>query len=171
MTTTRVVELDIQGMTCASCANRIEKKLNKVADVTASVNYATEKAHVLVPLDLSDLDLIQVVETAGYGASLPVPDAPPVDHAAKLRTRLIVAIVLSVPVIAMSMVPALQFRGWQWLSLVLATPVVWWAGFGFHRAAWVNLRHGATTMDTLISLGTSAAWLWSVYALFFGTAG
>jgi len=170
-TTTRVVELDIQGMTCASCANRIEKKLNKVADVTASVNYATEKAHVLVPLDLSDLDLIQVVETAGYGASLPVPDAPPVDHAAKLRTRLIVAIVLSVPVIAMSMVPALQFRGWQWLSLVLATPVVGWAGFGFHRAAWVNLRHGATTMDTLISLGTSAAWLWSVYALFFGTAG
>ncbi|HSN43742.1 MAG TPA: heavy metal translocating P-type ATPase [Propionibacteriaceae bacterium] len=169
--TTRVVELDIQGMTCASCANRIEKKLNKVADVSASVNYATEKAHVLVPLDLSDAALITVVKNAGYGASLPVADAQPIDRAAQLRTRLIVAIMLSIPVIAMAMVPALQFRGWQWVSFALATPVVWWAGFGFHRSAWVNLRHRATTMDTLISMGTATAWLWSTWALIFGSAG
>ena len=169
--TERPVELDITGMTCASCAARIEKKLNKVDRVRASVNYATERATVLAPPDVTAQQLIAAVEAAGYGAALPSPDAPSVDHAAQLRTRMWVAIVLSIPVIATAMVPAWQFPGWQWMSLVLATVVVWWCGRSFHHSALVNLRHGATTMDTLISLGTSAAYFWSVYALLFGHAG
>ncbi|MCA0294769.1 MAG: heavy metal translocating P-type ATPase [Actinobacteria bacterium] len=165
------VELDISGMTCASCAARIEKKLNKLDGVQASVNYATEKALVLHPTLVSVDDLIQVVQNTGYDAALPTPDAQPVDHAAALRTRLVWAAVLGVPVIALAMVPALQFPGWQWLSLALTVPIYAWAAWPFHHSALVNARHGATTMDTLISLGTTAAFLWSVYALAFGEAG
>jgi len=165
------VELDISGMTCASCAARIEKKLNKLDGVQASVNYATEKAKVLYPSLLRVEDLIQVVENTGYGAAMPEPDAVPVDHAAALRGRLIWAAVLGVPVIAMAMVPALQFTGWQWVSLALTVPVYAWAAWPFHHSALVNARHLATTMDTLISLGTTAAFGWSLYALFFGDAG
>lgn len=169
--TRQSIELDVQGMTCASCAARIEKKLNKVPGVAASVNYATEKAHVVAPTGISVEDLIGVVQQAGYDAKLPVPDEPPVDQAARIKGRLIWAAILGVPVIVLAMVPAFQFPGWQWLSLVLAGVVVLWCGRGFHRSAWVNLRHGATTMDTLISLGTLAAYLWSVYCMVFGTAG
>jgi Cu+-exporting ATPase len=165
------IDLDITGMTCASCAARVEKKLNKVPGVTASVNYATNRAHVLAPPGTAPDSLIQVVEATGYGAALPVPDAPPVDHVRGLRTDLAVAAILAVPVILLAMVPALQTAGWQWLSLALTVPVYAWAGRRFHRAAWVNLRHGATTMDTLVSLGTTAAFGWSLYALLFTHAG
>ncbi|MFG1948285.1 heavy metal translocating P-type ATPase [Nonomuraea sp. NPDC048826] len=171
------VELSIGGMTCASCANRIERKLNKLDGVTATVNYATEKAKVVFPADLDPHLLVQEVEKAGYTAELPreqsedeagqEPEKP--DNS--LRDRLIVAVVLSVPVVAMAMIPALQFRNWQWASLALAGPVVVYAGWPFHKAAWTNLRHGAATMDTLISMGTLAAFGWSLWALFFGTAG
>ena len=173
MTTTQnaSLELDIDGMTCASCAARIEKKLNKVDGVTASVNYATEKARVLTDAPIPVAELIAVVEQAGYHASLPDPAKPEVDHAAQLQTRVVVSAVLAVPVIALAMVPAWQFPGWQWLSLALTTPVYAWAGLPFHRSALVNARHFATTMDTLISLGTTAAFGWSLYALFFGHAG
>ena len=167
----QVIELDVQGMTCASCAARIEKKLNKLDGVQASVNYATEKAHVVVPAQLDADDLILTVQAAGYDAALPTPEAPPRDRAAEIKRRLLVSAVLAIPVIAMAMVPPLQFPGWQWVSLLLATPVVTWAAWPFHRSALVNLRHGASTMDTLISLGTSAAYLWSVIALVFGSAG
>ena len=165
------VELDISGMTCASCAARIEKKLNKLEGVQASVNYATERARVIYPPLLHIDDLIKTVVNTGYGAAVPVLDAVPVDHAARLRGRLTWAVVLGVPVIAMAMVPALQFPGWQWLSLALTLPVYGWAAWPFHHSALVNLRHLATTMDTLISLGTTAAFGWSLYALFFGDAG
>lgn len=170
------VELVIGGMTCASCAARIEKKLNKLDGVTATVNYATEKARVEVTGDVSPDDLIATVEQAGYTATLPAPPKPQEnpaeeDPAAALRTRLLVSVVLSVPVIAMAMIPALQFTNWQWLSLTLAAPVVVWGALPFHRAAWTNLRHGAATMDTLISMGTLAALGWSLYALFWGSAG
>lgn len=165
------VELDISGMTCASCAARIEKKLNKLDGVQASVNYATEKAKVIYPPMLRVEDLIQVVENTGYGAELPEPDAVPADHAAELRGRLIWAAVLGVPVIVLAMVPAWQFPGWQWLSLALTTPVYAWAAWPFHHSTLVNARHRATTMDTLISLGTTAAFFWSLYALIFGDAG
>ena len=165
------IELDISGMTCASCAARVEKKLNKVDGVQASVNYATERAHVLAPPGVATDDLIKVVEATGYGASLPEPDAEPVDRAAQLRTKMIVSIVLTIPVVLMAMVPVLQFTGWQYLSLVLALPVWLWAGWGFHKSTLVNLRHGATTMDTLISMGTTAAMGWSFYALAFTHAG
>ncbi|MGW4717077.1 heavy metal translocating P-type ATPase [Nocardia sp. NPDC004260] len=170
------VELVIGGMTCASCAARIEKKLNKLDGVTATVNYATEKARVDVTGDVSPDDLIATVEQAGYTAVLPAPPKPQEiaaeeDPAASLRTRLLISVALSVPVIAMAMIPALQFTNWQWLSLTLAAPVVVWGALPFHRAAWTNLRHGAATMDTLISMGTLAALGWSLYALFWGTAG
>jgi Cu+-exporting ATPase len=181
------VELAIGGMTCASCANRIERKLNKLDGVTAAVNYATEKAKVTYAQGVDARDLVAAVEQAGYTARLPEPprsrgdlegadtgtgleDAGD-DRARALRTRLVVSAVLAVPVIAMAMVPAWQFTYWQWLSLTLAAPVVVWGALPFHRAAWTNLRHGAATMDTLISLGTLAALAWSVYALFLGTAG
>ena len=177
------VELQIGGMTCASCAMRIEKKLNKLDGVAATVNYATEKAKVTIPAGYDPALLIAEVEKTGYRAALPAPkkakndtaeggDADDADpELTSLRNRLIVSIVLSVPVIAMAMVPALQFTYWQWASLALAAPVIVWAAFPFHKAAWANLKHGTATMDTLISMGTTAAFLWSLYALFFGTAG
>ncbi|MDQ0280581.1 heavy metal translocating P-type ATPase [Rhodococcoides fascians] len=164
-------ELILGGMTCASCANRIERKLNKLDGVSATVNYATEKARVTSD-GVATEDLIAAVEAAGYTASLPV--AEPVDADTPvdpLKQRLIVSAVLSVPVIAMAMIPALQFTNWQWLSLTLAAPVVVWGALPFHRAAWTNLKHGTSTMDTLVSMGTFAALGWSLYALFFGTAG
>ncbi|MEV7287469.1 heavy metal translocating P-type ATPase [Streptomyces sp. NPDC093252] len=176
------VELAIGGMTCASCAARIEKKLNRMDGVTATVNYATEKAKVSYPDGTDVSDLIATVEATGYTAREPEPPrpaggpdgggtAPEADELQPLRQRLITAVVLSVPVIAMAMVPALQFEYWQWLSLTLAAPVVVYAAWPFHKAAWTNARHGAATMDTLISVGTSAAMIWSLWALFFGTAG
>lgn len=172
------VELVIGGMTCASCANRIEKKLNKLDGVTATVNYATEKARVDFTGDISPDELITTVEQAGYTAALPAPKveaaaAEPVeeDPTASLRTRLLVSLMLTVPVIAMAMIPALQFTNWQWLSLTLAAPVVVWGALPFHKAAWTNLRHATATMDTLVSVGTLAAFGWSIYALFWGTAG
>ncbi|GIH27192.1 carbonate dehydratase [Acrocarpospora phusangensis] len=168
------IELSITGMTCASCANRIERKLNKLDGVSASVNYATEKATVTFSPGIAPETLIDEVRKAGYDASLPTPEPPettPADDLAPLRQRLIVSIVLAVPVIAMAMIPALQFDYWQWLSLTLAAPVVLYGGWPFHRAAWTNLRHGAATMDTLVSIGTLAAFGWSVWALFLGTAG
>ena len=179
------VELEIGGMTCASCANRIEKTLNRLDGVTATVNYATEKAKVELPDGFDPATLIAQVEDIGYSAVLPAPpvaEAPsegagasttePADpELNSLRTRLLVSTVLAVPVIAMAMIPALQFTSWQWASLALAAPVIVWGAWPFHRAAWLNLRHGAATMDTLISMGTLAAFGWSLYALFFGTAG
>lgn len=171
------VELVIGGMTCASCASRIEKKLNRLDGVAASVNYATEKARVDYTGDIAPEDLVAVVEQAGYTATLPRPAAADTDTAdepdptASLRIRLLVSSVLTVPVIAMAMVPVLQFTNWQWLSLTLAAPVVVWGALPFHKAAWTNLRHGTATMDTLVSMGTLAAFAWSVYALFWGSAG
>ena len=165
------LELDIDGMTCASCAARIEKKLNKVDGVTASVNYATEKAKILVPAGTTADDLIEVVASTGYSARRPDPAAPEVDRAAPLKRDLILSAVLAVPVIALAMVPALQFPGWTWASLLLTAPIYFWAGRRFHHSAWVNLKHRATTMDTLISLGTSAAFWYSVWALLFTHAG
>ncbi|RYJ30793.1 Lead, cadmium, zinc and mercury transporting ATPase [Streptomyces sp. L-9-10] len=190
------VELMIGGMTCASCAARIEKKLNRMDGVEATVNYATEKAKVSYRgQDVAVEDLIATVEATGYSATRPAPapvlvpadtdtvgtpgetDATATTDTARdpadvtLRQRLITAVLLSVPVIAMAMIPALQFEYWQWLSLTLAAPVVTYAAWPFHRAAWANARHGAATMDTLISVGVSAAFLWSLWALFFGHAG
>ncbi|GAA5109623.1 heavy metal translocating P-type ATPase [Pseudonocardia adelaidensis] len=171
------VELAIGGMTCASCANRIERKLNKLDGVTATVNYATEKARVEAPGGVDPAVLVAQVEAAGYTAELPRPatapgeEAPEDDPTRPLRNRLITSAVLAVPVIALAMVPALQFTYWQWISLALAGPVVTWAAWPFHRAAWANLRHGAATMDTLISMGVLAATAWSLYALLLGTAG
>ncbi|QYX82092.1 heavy metal translocating P-type ATPase [Streptomyces akebiae] len=177
------VELAIGGMTCASCAARVEKKLNRMEGVTATVNYATEKAKVSYPDGVSVRDLIATVEATGYTAREPAPPASPArdepdgtdeaadDELRPLRQRLTTAVALAVPVVAMAMVPALQFEYWQWLSLTLAAPVVTYAGWPFHRAAWTNARHGAATMDTLISIGTLAAFGWSLWALFLGTAG
>jgi len=165
--------LEIEGMTCASCAARIERRLNKLDGVTASVNYATEKATVDFDPDIvSPDDLVGAVAAIGYAAHAPSAAAPaPAEAADPLRTRLLVSIALTVPVILLGMIPALQFTYWQWLSLQLATPVVLWGGWPFHRAALLNLRHGAATMDTLISVGTLSAWGWSVVALFFLDAG
>ncbi|MFE9698795.1 heavy metal translocating P-type ATPase, partial [Streptomyces sp. NPDC006270] len=185
------VELAIGGMTCASCAARIEKKLNRMDGVAATVNYATEKAKVTyLGADVSVEDLIATVEATGYTARPPSPPAStgsPGSHVTDaaagaaesadddglttLRQRLVTAVLLAVPVIAMAMIPALQFDYWQWLSLTLTAPVITYAAWPFHRAAWTNAKHGAATMDTLISVGTSAAFLWSLWALFFGTAG
>ncbi|MFC5136763.1 heavy metal translocating P-type ATPase [Actinomycetospora rhizophila] len=179
--TTHEVELVLGGMTCASCANRIERKLNKLDGVEATVNFATEKARVAVTSDVTAQDLIGAVEAAGYTASVPTPPATEDSdretgenrdsEADSLRTRLLVSLVLSVPVVVLAMVSAVQFTYWQWASLALAAPVVVWGALPFHRAAWANLRHGTATMDTLISLGTLAAFGWSLYALFLGTAG
>ncbi|MFE7325639.1 heavy metal translocating P-type ATPase [Streptomyces sp. NPDC057565] len=212
-------ELTIGGMTCASCAARVEKKLNRMDGVTASVNYATEKARVAFGAGTRLADLIATVEKTGYTAQpvqLPAPTPPPetpsapeatspaeaertagtrqireteaaadtdtapeeteaergaADALAVLRQRLIVSAVLASPVVLLAMVPSLQFDNWQWLSLTLAAPVVVWGGLPFHRATWTNLRHGAATMDTLVSVGTLAAFGWSLWALFFGDAG
>jgi P-type Cu+ transporter len=171
-TAPKVIELDVQGMTCASCAARIEKKLNRMDGVSATVNYGTEKATVQVADGIQPDALISTIEETGYSASLPVEAADQHEkELADLRRRLIVAAVLSAPVIVLSMIPALQFPGWQWLSLLLSLPVVGWAGWPFHRAALINLRHAQATMDTLISVGTIAALGWSVYAMVAGTAG
>ncbi len=198
---TRELTLDIEGMTCASCVARVEKRLQSVEGVTAAVNLATESAKVTAPAAVADARLLAAVREAGYDAHVRAPlgrhggshvghaghggarDASAADHgghvhevevragAMTLRTRLIVSAVLAVPVVALGMVSAWQFTGWQWVSLVLATPVVLWGGWPFHRATFQNARHGAMTMDTLITLGTGAAYLWSVWALVFGTAG
>ena len=175
------MELVIGGMTCASCATRIEKKLNKLEGVTAAVNFATETAYVSFPAGVSTSDLISVVEQTGYTAALPVSrrrprseaaaGTPAADEAAQLLPRLLVSVALAFPVVVLAMIPALQFRNWQWAALALASPVAVWGAWPFHRAALVNARHGAATMDTLVSLGVTAAYLWSLYALFFGTAG
>jgi len=194
--TTDRLELPISGMTCASCANRIERKLNKLEGVSASVNYATERATVEYdPAVVDPQQLVETVEAAGYRATLPAPAhaRAHVDHhaghsegaqraaeagghhhdddPADLRRRVIAGSALSLPVLVLAMIPPLQFDNWQWLSLQLATPVVLWGAWPFHRAAWMNLRHGAATMDTLVSMGVLAAWLWSLYALFIGDAG
>ncbi|MFF5756274.1 heavy metal translocating P-type ATPase [Streptomyces longwoodensis] len=178
---TAEVELLIGGMTCASCAARVEKKLNRMEGVTATVNYATEKARVTYPEGVEVADLIATVVKTGYTAEEPVrqeqrpdgsgdaPDADP--ELTALRGRLVVSALLAAPVVLLAMVPALQFDNWQWLSLTLAAPVVVWGGLPFHRAAWTNLRHGASTMDTLVSVGTLAAFGWSLWALFLGDAG
>ncbi len=184
------VELAIGGMTCASCAARVEKKLNRMEGVTATVNYATEKARVAYEPGVEIADLIATVERTGYTAREPQPEPEPTSPApgaheekeagaqegpdgalASLRQRLTVSAVLAAPVVALSMIPVLQFDNWQWLCLTLAAPVVVWGAYPFHRAAWTNLRHGAATMDTLVSLGTLAAFGWSLWALFFGHAG
>jgi Cu+-exporting ATPase len=174
------VELLIGGMTCASCAARVEKKLNRMDGVSATVNYATEKARVTYPEGVEVADLIATVVKTGYTAEEPAPareeefapDPAELDpELSALRRRLVVSAVLAVPVVLLAMVPALQFDNWQWLSLTLAAPVVVWGGLPFHRAAWTNARHGAATMDTLVSLGTLAAFGWSLWALFLGDAG
>ncbi|OKJ69624.1 heavy metal translocating P-type ATPase [Streptomyces sp. CB02261] len=183
VTDTTVTELTIGGMTCASCAARVEKKLNRVDGVTATVNYATEKARVEHPPHVGVDELIATVVRTGYTAEEPPPPEPPsfpepgtaADGAdpelAALRQRLTVTALLAAPVVLLAMVPALQFDNWQWLSLTLAAPAVVWGGLPFHRAAWTNLRHGAATMDTLVSVGTLAAFGWSLWALFLGDAG
>ncbi len=167
-----VLDLDVTGMTCAACASRIERKLNKIEGLTATVNYATEKARIqLGDTGLVATDVIGVIEQTGYGARVPTPEQPPIDRTSALRRRLIVAIALGAPVMLLSMVTALQFRGWQWVALVLATPVATWAAWPFHRAMALNLRHRQATMDTLVSVGVSAAYVWSVWALVFTPAG
>lgn len=172
---TSEVELLIGGMTCASCAARVEKKLNRMDGVTATVNFATEKAKVTYPADVEVADLIATVVKTGYTAEEPAPpqEVPREEdpEPTSLRQRLTVSVLLAVPVVLLSMVPAAQFDNWQWLALTLASPVVVWGGWPFHQAAWANVRHGAATMDTLVSLGTLAAFGWSLWALFFGDAG
>ncbi len=173
MTDLREATLDIEGMTCASCVARVEKRLQGVDGVSAAVNLATESAKVTYPAGLDEDRLVQAVREAGYDARVRVPEAATPerdDERSPLRIRLIVSAILAVPVVALGMVPAWQFPGWQWVSLVLATPIVFWGGWPFHRATIANARHGAMTMDTLITLGTMAAYLWSVWALVFGTA-
>ena len=173
------LDLPITGMTCASCAARIEKRLNRLDGVEATVNYATETATVAFDPDRVHAEnLVEAVEQAGYGARLPAAsdaagagEVERADPTAPLRRRLVVSAALSLPVLLVSMIPALQFDNWQWLALQLATPVVLWGAWPFHRAAWANLRHGAATMDTLISVGTLAAWGWSLVALVFLGAG
>ncbi|WP_327403953.1 heavy metal translocating P-type ATPase [Streptomyces sp. NBC_01288] len=173
------VELLIGGMTCASCAARVEKKLNRMDGVSATVNYATEKAKVSYPAGIQVADLIATVVKTGYTAAEPAPPEPeteapedaPDPELASLRERLTVSALLAVPVVLLSMIPALQFDNWQWLALTLAAPVVVWGGLPFHRAAFTNVRHGAATMDTLVSVGTLAAFGWSLWALFWGDAG
>src|SRR4051812_25215879 len=167
---TSQVELVIGGMTCASCANRVEKRLNRLDGVTASVNYATEKASVRFDERVSPDDLIAQVEKAGYTAALPVAEDR-ADEVGPLRLRLVISTLLALPVVALAMIAPLRFAYWQWVSLVLAAPVVLWGGLPFHRATWKNLKLRTATMDTLVSMGTGAAFVWSVYALVFGTAG
>ncbi len=176
--TTAHVDMPIEGMTCASCANRIERALNRIDGVTASVNYATETASVTFDdTKVESGQLLDAVEAAGYRAVIPVAGeyrddaAPEADPTLLLRRRLLISGALSVPVLLISMIPALQFTNWQWAALQLATPVAVWGAWPFHRAAWANLKHGAATMDTLVSVGVLAAWLWSLFGLFFLDAG
>ncbi|MDQ0961654.1 Cu+-exporting ATPase [Streptomyces sp. B4I13] len=173
------VELLIGGMTCASCAARVEKKLNRMDGVAATVNYATEKARISYPAGVEVADLIATVVKTGYTAEEPAPEPAPQDagdvprdpELTDLRHRLLVTVLLAAPVVLLAMVPSFQFDNWQWLSLTLAAPAVVWGGAPLHKAAWTNLRHGAATMDTLVSVGTLAALGWSLWALFFGDAG
>ncbi|MFM8268273.1 MAG: heavy metal translocating P-type ATPase [Ilumatobacteraceae bacterium] len=167
------LDLELTGMTCAACAQRIEKRLNRLDGVSATVNYATERAHVVVTgAAVSTDDLVRAVESIGYGARLPEPDDDAGEQRlADLRRRLVVAAVLGIPVLALSMIVPLQFRGWQWVALALATPVATWSAFPFHRAALRNARHGEATMDTLVSVGVGAAFGWSLYALLTTSAG
>ena len=178
MTDVRIEQLDIEGMTCAACASRIERRLNKLEGVEASVNYATEGAQIQAPPSVSHADLVAEVEAAGYTVVEPISADEPASgddradaHETDLRHRFFGSFVLSLPVLVLSMVPPLQFDHWQWISLALAAPVVLWGGWPFHRAAWMNLRHGAATMDTLITVGTVSALGWSLYALLFTSAG
>ena len=174
---TKHLDLELAGMTCASCATRIERRLNRLDGVSASVNYATERAAVdFDPQRATADELLEAVATAGYRAQLPADrsagdEGPPDQGAQELRRRVVLCGALTLPVLLLAMIPALQFDRWQWLSMLLATPVVIWGAWPFHRAAWMNLRHGAATMDTLVSLGVLAAWTWSMYALFIGDAG
>ena len=187
-TSPTTIDLDISGMTCASCAARIEKKLNRMPGVTASVNYATEKATVLAHPEVSTEDVIATVAATGYGAAVPTPRVPSQDSAdgdgghesrpqhhhgstGELRTRLWISAALALPVLLLAMIPVLQFDNWQWLALTLSAPVAVWGAWPFHRAAFNSARHGGVGMDTLVSIGVSAAFLWSLYALFLGTAG
>jgi Cu+-exporting ATPase len=186
-TTERTVDLAVQGMTCASCAARVEKKLNRMDGVTAVVNYATGTAHVTIPAELDPAELVATVERTGYTAQLPAPperideagedradtpdDTPHDPELAALRQRLVVGALLGVPVLVLAMIPALRFDNWQWISLTLASPVAVWAAWPLHRAAALNARHGAATMDTLVSLGVAVAYLWSLYALLFTDTG
>ena len=170
------VVLAIGGMTCATCAMRVEKKLNKLPGVIATVNYATENATIELPTEISITDAIAAVESAGYTAKelkRDIEEQGELKDSAEvvLRNRLVISLILTIPVVLMAMIPALQFNYWQWLSLTLASPVVIWGALPFHRATWTNLRHGTATMDTLISMGVIAAYAWSLYALFFGGAG
>lgn len=166
----QVIQLDIEGMTCASCANRIEKALNKVEGAEASVNYATERATIMA--DSAEAhDFIQVIENTGYHAHPHTDGASPAEGRSPLMTRLVISAVVSLPLMVLSMIPALQFIGWQWVVSALALPIATWGAWPFHRAAAINLRHAVVTMDTLISLGVLAATGWSLYALFFGGAG
>ncbi|CAM3604461.1 copper-translocating P-type ATPase [Mycobacterium frederiksbergense] len=169
--------LDVGGMTCASCAARIEKRLNRIDGVQASVNFATEQARVDFPDSVSPEDLVAAVEATGYTAALPPEkdaasaESGEPDESTPWRQRLLISAALALPVVVLSMVPVLQFTNWQWLAFTLASPVVVWGAWPFHTAAWTNLRHGAATMDTLISVGVIAAYAWSVWALFFTHAG
>jgi Cu+-exporting ATPase len=164
------VELAIGGMTCTACAARVERNLNRLEGVSASVNFATERASVhFDPAAVTTEEILATVERTGYSAT--VGDAGEGDDEPRLLRRVVVSAVLTVPVLVLAMVPATQFDYWQWVSLALAAPVVLWGGLPFHVASARNLRHGATTMDTLVSLGTLAAFLWSLYALIFGEAG
>lgn len=176
------IELLLGGMTCASCAGRIERRLNKLDGVTATVNLPLERATVTVPAGTTAADLIAEVEKAGYTARVPEPPQPqglvaatPVDEeggrVANLRRRFVLCAAMAIPVIAVSMIPALQFDAWQWLAFALAGPVVLWGGWPFHMVAARGLRHGTATMDTLISVGTLSAYAWSIWGLFFGDAG
>ena len=175
--TTTEVDLDIGGMTCASCAARVEKKLNKIPGVVATVNYATERAHVALPEGMTVAEAIATVEATGYSAAEPKKQQAEIEEQGEdsevreLRSRVTISAVLTIPVVLLAMIPPLQFDYWQWLSLTLAAPVVVWGALPFHRAAWTNLKHGAATMDTLVSMGVGAAFIWSLYALFFGGAG
>jgi Cu+-exporting ATPase len=181
----QVIDLAIIGMTCATCATRIERRLNKMPGVAAHVNYATENAHVTFTTGAYSIDdLLTTVENTGYKAIPPAPpasaDADPEalseaeqaneDDVADLKRRFYMSLFLAIPVVLVSMIPALQFSYWQWACFLLATPVVFVGAEPFHRAAWKNLKHGATTMDTLISMGTLAAYIWSVWAIFLGNA-
>lgn len=165
------VELAISGMTCSTCASRIERKLNRVPGVRATVNYATESAHVDLDSEIPVADLVRVVEQTGYAAT-PVDDHRGADgDVDALRRRFVVSLVLALPVVAVSMIPVLQFPGWQWAALALTTVIVAWGAWPFHRAAALNARHAAATMDTLVSMGVLAAYLWSLWAVLFGGAG
>jgi Cu+-exporting ATPase len=174
ITPTLTLDLPVTGMTCASCAARIEKKLNRLDGVTASVNYATDSAHVSFPASLDPVELVATIERTGYGAVLPTPDPAPSDPAPSepgFGLRLVVSTVLAVPVLLFAMIPGLQFDGWQWVSLALATPVAVWGAWPFHHAALLGARHRATTMDTLVSIGITAAYGWSLYALLLTPSG